>query len=240
MTKITQRLFSQSRFKVNEKLYYKSLIFKGGQGILQIVYMCGFTKGEMLLMKKKGLITAGLVLVMSLVVCTTCFAGVTTSEQKILEALKEIELNGANVELPVKYYSQVENFLTEHDLTDEEVSAVLTKIDDLKVTLNETGATSIDEVKEALEDTTTVETVISAANAVANAAGVNLNITYEDGEVDYTLIDGDGNEIKPGGGIIKDTGFDATATVAVAAAGVALLGGCVAVARKNGLFAEEE
>lgn len=200
-------------------------------------------KGERNLMRKKGIIAAGLTLVMSLGLCTTCFAaGVSASEQKILDALKKLELsNGASIELPAKYYAQVDKYLTTYELTDAAVDDVLTKIGEVKTILVEEDVKSIADAKTVMSSSTEkADKIVAAANNVAKAAGVaDLNISYADGKIDYALADKKGDEIKPNDSVIKDTGINATATAAVAAAGIVVLGGCVAVARKNDLFAEE-
>ena len=192
-------------------------------------------------MKKKGIIAAGLTLIMSLGLYSTCFAAdaISAKEQEILDAIKTIELNGTTVNVPDKYIAQATQYLEKNDLTDAAVADVLAKYEDVKAAVKDTGAKSVVELKEVLKDTTVAAKVVDAVEATGKAAGVDtFEVTVDNsGKVDFNLEGTDGSTIKPNDSVIKDTGFGLAATSAVAVGALAVLGGCVAVARKNDLFA---
>lgn len=198
-------------------------------------------------MKKRGIIVAGLTLIMSIGLCTTCFAaGVSAEEQKVLDAIKSVSVaENVEIKLPDKYYQQAEKFLTTNELSDAAIKDVLAKVEDAKKVVKEAveandGKTSVADLKKLVaDDAATAKKIADAANAVGKAAGVELKVTLTDGELDYAFENTDGSTIKPSDSVIKNTGFGMGATAAVAVLGVAVLGGCVAVARKNDLFAKE-
>lgn len=189
-------------------------------------------------MKKKGIIAAGLTLIMSLGLCSTCFAAdaITAKEQEILDAIKDAKVG--EITVPEKYIVQAEQFLTKYDLTDEAIANVLAEVENVKKEVEATGATTVAEIKAKVQaDAEVASKLTSAVNKAGKAAGVTLNVSIADGKVSYDLIDKDGAEVTPDNSVIKDTGFNMAATTAVAVGALAVLGGCVVVARKNDLFA---
>lgn len=196
-------------------------------------------------MKKKNLLTVVLALVMTIGACFTCFAaeaGVSDKEQAILDALKAgVTLeNGTTVQLPTTYYTQAVNYLAENELTDSAVDAVVAQVADVKSTIVATGVASAAELKSLVaEDATVATTIANKVNAAGNAAGVKLDVDLSSGRIKYALAGSDGKVVADDTSVIKKTGFSYATTAAAALAVVAVLGGCVAVARKNNLFAQE-
>lgn len=198
-------------------------------------------------MKKKGIIVAGLTLIMSIGLCTTCFAaGVSAEEQKILDAIKSVSIaENVEIKLPEKYLQQAEQYLATNELSDAAVKDVLAKVEDAKkvvVDVVDANGGKVDAAslkKYVADNADAAKKLTDAADAVGKAAGVELKVTLTGGELDYAFEGQDGSTIKPSDSVIKNTGFGMGATAAVAVLGVAVLGGCVAVARKNDLFAKE-
>lgn len=194
---------------------------------------------------KKKLSTLVLSLVMCFGLVSTCFgaeAGVSEKEQQILDALNSgVTLeNGTVVKIPEKYLTQATNYLASNDLTDAAVADVLSSIETTKADLKATGATSAADLQSKVtSDTTIAAKIAEDVNKAGSAAGVTLNVSFSSNGTSYALADSDGKIVAENTSVIKKTGVNYTATVAALIAIVAVAGGCVAVARKNGLFAHE-
>lgn len=187
---------------------------------------------------KKSLLTVVLALVMTVGACFTAFAadGVSAEEQKILTRLEAgITLsNGTTVKLAKSDIAKAENYLASNELTADQVTTTLAKIEDAQAVIKaDTSITSLATLKKAAkEDTTFAANLTSAIKAVAEAAGTEVAVDLVNGAV---TVAGEEAAETP----VKQTGFNFTTTVAAAAAVIAVLGGCVVVARKNDLFAQE-
>lgn len=198
-------------------------------------------------MKKKGIIAAALTLIMSFGLCTVCFAatGVSANEQKILDAIKTVEVaEGKKIDLPEKYLLQAEQFLASNDLTDEAVKACLAKVDEAKkVVVDIAQANGGDVTPASLKAYVTTNAdaakkLTDAVNAVGDAVGVKLEVKIDGNGASYAYSDVTGDKVPVSGSVIKNTGYGMGATATVAVLGVAALCGCVLVASKKELFAK--
>lgn len=205
------------------------------------------TKGEYK-MKKKNLLTVVLALVMTIGACFTCFAaeaGVSAKEQEILDALKAgVTLqNGTTVQLPANYYNMAQNYLATdgNNLTNSTVDATLEKIADIKSTIVATGVASAADLKTLMStDNALAATLAEKATAAGRAAGITeFDVSFTGDGFSLGVSDPTGKIKADDSAVIKDTGFSYATTAAAALAVVAVLGGCVVVARKNNLFAQE-
>ncbi|MDO5403653.1 MAG: hypothetical protein Q4F11_09475 [Eubacteriales bacterium] len=184
---------------------------------------------------KKSLLTVVLALVMTVGACFTAFGadGVSADEQKILTRLQAgITLsNGTTVQLAASDIAKAENYLASNELTADQVTETLAKVEDAQAVIKaNTSVTDLAALKAAAkEDAAFAADLTSAIKAAAKAAGTEVAVDLVNGTVS---IAGEEAEDTP----VKQTGFNFTVTVAAAAAVVAVLGGCVVVARKNELF----
>ena len=194
---------------------------------------------------KKKLLTAVLTIVMTIGACLTCFAAdpaISADEQKILDALTAgVEMNGVKVAIPTtsSYYQDAVSYLTSNVLDAKAVEGALTQIDEAKTTIANSGATSVADLKEKLKTNTTLaDKLTSEVKVAGTAVGAKITVNLSSGTPSVVIEDANGNE-HDGNDAIAQTGFNYTATVVVVLAVVAALGGCVVVARKNKLFAQE-
>ena len=186
---------------------------------------------------KKRLLTVVLTLVMTLGACLTCFAAdsISADEQKILDRLNAgVTLsNKTVVKLGATDLAKAEKYLKDNDLTADQVTNTLAKVEEAQATIKaDTKITDLTTLKaQVKEDTTLAASLTASIQAAAKAAGTEVAVDLSTGAV---TVAGETVAETP----TKQTGYSYATTVAAAFAVVAVLGGCVVLARKNDLFAQ--
>lgn len=196
--------------------------------------------------KKFAAVLAAGVLTASICMPVSAASGVSAEEQKILNKM-ESSATGFGVtstSLYASYYSQAESWLAsgEVDLTTKQVDAVLKAVDQAAALLQEAidangAATATD-----LLDIIGKDGIMTLAQQIVDAIApglkeVGIIITADmlagnTGVINVKLAK-DGTTIGSSDDVIKKTGMDAGATVAVAAGFVIALVGCAAAVKKN-------
>lgn len=99
-------------------------------------------------------------------------AGISSDEQKILDALKsEIQLKSSTYKIPAEYINQTENFLNANDLTADEVTQILAKIDEAKDLVKDVNAKKIADIPSSVK-----KEVISLATDAAKVVDLKLSV----------------------------------------------------------------
>lgn len=190
--------------------------------------------------KVVSLVSAGAVVL--LMATSTFAAGITAEEQAILDqaaaAAAELGVPETNATYQ-SYYAQAEKYLTDNDMTADEITAATTALSEAKTAaaaeMEAAGVTSVlDLPSDTLSSLTS--TVAAQAETTLQAAGINVAISA-DGTV--TLTTEDGTTVASTAAVIKQTGSDMTATVCVVVAVIGAIAACVIVAKKKDLFATE-
>ena len=116
-------------------------------------------------------------------------AGINSAEQKILDELKTTVTMEGNVKtLPTSYINQAENYFNTVELTDAQANEIVSKIEETKTFLTNTGAVNYAALTDAQE-----EEFISRCKEIAAVA--DLSISYEKSTQTVTVIDTDGKTV---------------------------------------------
>ncbi len=202
----------------------------------------------MKMMKKiASLVLAG-AMTLSMSVAAFALTGVSTEEQKILDAApaKAAELGvSTNSAQYQKYYSQAVTYVQQNDMTTEQVNGAITAMNDAtakaKTAMNKAGVTSLFD----LDKDTLASLTKDCAKVVTDelaAVGIEVKVSA-DGTVTGVVKNtetGKANTVVSTTNVIKQTGSDMTATVVASAAVVGAIAACGVVAKKKGLFSKAE
>jgi len=202
----------------------------------------------MKMMKKiASLVLAG-AMTLSMSVAAFALTGVSTEEQKILDAApaKAAELGvSTNSAQYQKYYSQAVTYVQQNDMTTEQVNGAITAMNDAtakaKTAMNKAGVTSLFD----LDKDTLASLTKDCAKVVTDelaAVGIKVKVSA-DGTVTGVVKNtetGKANTVVSTTNVIKQTGSDMTATVVASAAVVGAIAACGVVAKKKGLFSKAE
>ena len=116
-------------------------------------------------------------------------AGINNAEQRILDELKTtVSMEGNVKTLPVQYINEAENYFNTVDITDEQASEIISKIESTKTFLTNTGAVNYATLTDAQEDE-----FISRCREIA--AVIDLKISYEKSSQTVTVTDAQGNTV---------------------------------------------
>ena len=116
-------------------------------------------------------------------------AGINSAEQKILDELKTTVTMEGNIKtLPISYINQAENYFNTVELTDAQANEIVSKIEETKTFLTNTGAVNYAALTDAQE-----EEFISRCKEIAAVA--DLSISYEKSTQTVTVIDTDGKTV---------------------------------------------
>ena len=194
----------------------------------------------MKMMKKiASLVLAG-AMTLSMSVAAFALTGVSTEEQKILDAApaKAAELGVSTDSAQYqKYYSQAVTYVQQNDMTTEQVNGAITAMNDAtakaKTAMNKAGVTSLFDLDKDCAKVVTDELA---------AVGIEVKVSA-DGTVTGVVKNtetGKANTVVSTTNVIKQTGSDMTATVVASAAVVGAIAACGVVAKKKGLFSKAE
>lgn len=195
----------------------------------------------------KKLVAAALVGVMTLAMGASTFAatGVSAEEQALLnKATQKAQELGVDTNASAAFkekYAEAEKYLAANELTAEQIKAADSSIDEaaatLKAEMDAQGVTKLGDLKTKLDMSALEALENKVATQVAEAmakVGIKITITPNG----YLISDPAGQTITDSSNPIKQTGFDLTATVAVAAAFAGAVAVCLVVASKK-RFIEE-
>ena len=198
-------------------------------------------------MKKiASLVLAG-AMTLSMSVAAFALTGVSTEEQKILDAApaKAAELGVSTDSVQLSYYSQAVTYVQQNDMTTEQVNGAITAMNDAtakaKTAMNKAGVTSLFD----LDKDTLASLTKDCAKVVTDelaAVGIEVKVSA-DGTVTGVVKNtetGKANTVVSTTNVIKQTGSDMTATVVASAAVVGAIAACGVVAKKKGLFSKAE
>ncbi|MBM6840738.1 cell wall anchor protein [[Clostridium] spiroforme] len=178
-------------------------------------------------MKKllSSLLVACLMFVAS-ISATSAVGTITAKEQQIIDALQAgVEVDGVKVTLQAADINAAKTYLTNNDITDDQVSTVLSQISAAKSYMQTNKIKDIASIKGAH-----ATAILKYAQAAASALNLTLTVGA-DGTV--TVKDASGKLVYSTAQVIKKTGYDLTQTVAMA-------GGLVAVLLAAGLIAKRK
>ena len=179
-------------------------------------------------MKKvlKVLSAAMLAAVVAVGATTSAFAAaeenkINAAEQKVLDALGgTVNMNGTQKTNKVQWINQANDCFTKVDMTDDQATQVIAKIDELKKYLEGLKKSSIDEMTDA-----EVEGAVKIANEAAGIVKAKLTFDRKAKTVSYVLEgnkkDESSKATPAGDNPIKTTGLDVPGVTAVA--GIAVL-----------------
>lgn len=182
-------------------------------------------------MKKKicSLLIASFMIMTSLTT-THAVGTITSEEQKIIDVLEAgVEVDGSKVTPKDADINAAKNYLTNHDVTASQVSAILSQIEAAKAYMKANH----------IKDTSMItgehaSALLEYVRAAAKVLGLTVTVNA-DGTV--SIIDADGNLIYTTTKVIKKTGYDLTQTVAIAGGLVALLFAIALYAKRKKLIA---
>lgn len=196
----------------------------------------------------KKLVAAALAGVMTLAMGVSAFAataGVSADEQALLDkATKKAQELGVDTNASAQfkqYYTEGERYLAETNLSAEQVSALSASIDDaaktVKAEMDTQGVTKLGDLKaqpsvlQALQDK-----VVAQVKTAADKVGISISVNA-DGSVTVKTATSN-TPVADSSNPVKQTGFDLTATVVIAAAFAGAVAVCLVVASKK-RFIEE-
>lgn len=199
--------------------------------------------------KMKKLVSFVLAGAMTLAMSVSAFAttGITDAEQKILNQAeakaKELGVDTATSRQYKDYYAQASKYLSDNDLTDEQVNAMVAAVDEAAATakaeMAANGVTKLSDLSASVFSS--LESKV-ADQITKSAAAVGITVVAtKDG---WKVQDVKGNPVieqtSTTTGPIKQTGSDVTTTAVMAVMFVGALSACVVVAKKRNLFAGAE
>lgn len=185
-------------------------------------------------MKLKKVLAVATAVVTMAALSLTSFAatGVSAQEQKILDMLSKTVTtqSGAKLTIPSEYLAQAKTYLAQSDvdLDADTVADALAQIEEAIEVVEASDAKTFNDLSKADK-----EAILAAADSVA--ADLDLTLTYNSTTKAITIKDADGNVVFKTGNIIKKTGAEAYAPIAMASvAAVVVLAGSVVVLKKKG------
>lgn len=209
----------------------------------------------MKMMKKVASFVLAGAMTLSMSVAAFALTGVSSEEQKILDAApakaQELGVSTDSAQYK-KYYSQAVTYVQQNDMTTTQVNGALTAMDDAtakaKAAMDKAGVNSLLDLDQATLKSLTSECA-EIINKELDSVGIKVKVSADGSVViEQTPVnapDGSNTTTKPNTvltttNVIKQTGSDMTATVVVGAALVGAVAACGVVARKKGLFAKTE
>lgn len=184
---------------------------------------------------------------MTLAMSVSAFAatGVSAAEQTILDTakLKAIEL-GVDVSKSTQYknyYSQAETYLASNDLSEEQVNAMVTAVNEAAATakteMSAQGVTKLSDLSKSVLGS--LESKVASQITTA-AAKVGIEISASSNGWSVKAVN-NGTTVASSSNVIKQTGApDFTTTVVMSAMFVGAVAVCGVVAKKRKLFAIAE
>jgi len=167
---------------------------------------------------KKLVALGATVLTMSAMTVTTFAAGISSSEQKVLDALKG--------HVSADLYNQAESYLAANDITDESAAKVVAEVNAAVKTAGTEGV--IDSAKLSADQKTAIKAnVTTAANAVDLVATFDNGTAVVQDKAGKAVLTTNGNDV------IKTTGVNPVATMSVIAAIAAVMCGCASFVFKK-------
>lgn len=162
-----------------------------------------------------GLLSA--VVAVSAAVSVSAANGISTGEQKVLDALGgTVNLGGVATPCPAKYVNQAKNYFTsETDITEEQATQIIAKIDAVKAYLESTNVTKFSELSNEQ-----IDKVVALSNEASGIVGVKLSFDKATRVVTATK---DGKVVVDGGSDVKVTGFEVPSVAVVAGLGIVLV-----------------
>lgn len=161
--------------------------------------------------------------------------GINANEQAILDELNVgITLEGRTTYLPAQYINQATTYLqrSDVDVTSSESAQIISYIQKARSLAENSGYSSFSEMP-----TDFVNQLIALAQNAASVLGLTLSFDVNGGVV--TIVSDSGDVVVDGSGVIKQTGFDFSASAAVIIALMGAVGACAVVAKKRNLFAAQ-
>lgn len=158
--------------------------------------------------------------------------GITADEQKVLDALNAgVVVEGTTVNVPAEYINQAETFLKTNDVAADQVSSILSEIENVKSVMVENKITSISDIKGNI-----ATEIFAHAQKAAEVVGVTLKLNTDN---TVSVYDKEGKLIFTADkGVIKDTGDNYTIMYVMTGAIALILAGAGVVAGKKGYFAK--
>ena len=116
-------------------------------------------------------------------------AGINTAEQKILDELNTtVDMEGNMKTLPTNYINQAENYFNTIEITDAQANEIISKIEETKTFLTNTGAVNYDSLTDAQ-----IDEFISKCNDIVSV--INLKLFYDKATRTVTIVDADGKTV---------------------------------------------
>lgn len=124
-------------------------------------------------MKKLLALVISLVLVVACAVSGSAATGISTQESKIIDALSEkiTMASGKVVALPDRYINQAKDYLMKAELSDAQINAILTHIDNAQAEVATSNASSLSKAEAAVK-----QNVINEAKAAAEVINATLSV----------------------------------------------------------------
>ena len=133
-----------------------------------------------------GLLSAAVVAAASMSVFA---AGINTAEQKILDELNTtVDMEGNMKTLPTNYINQAENYFNTIEITDAQANEIISKIEETKTFLTNTGAVNYDSLTDAQ-----IDEFIAKCNDIVSV--INLKLFYDKATRTVTIVDADGKTV---------------------------------------------
>ena len=116
-------------------------------------------------------------------------AGINTAEQKILDELNTtVDMEGNMKTLPTNYINQAENYFNTIEITDAQANEIISKIEETKTFLTNTGAVNYDSLTDAQ-----IDEFIAKCNDIVSV--INLKLFYDKATRTVTIVDADGKTV---------------------------------------------
>lgn len=181
-------------------------------------------------MKKIVACTLGIVMAVFMTM-TAMAAGLDANKQKIMDAANQtITVNNKVVALSDANKTQIENYLMRDDvtITDAQAETVVAQINKALDIVKAAGVDNLNDLSSA--DQTKI---LNIANVAADA--IDLKVVVNSANNTITILDKNNTVVASIDAVIKVTGPDASATVAVFGFALVLLAGCAIIAHKSKL-----
>lgn len=166
-------------------------------------------------------------------------AGISAKEQALLDQAKakaaELGVAESSAEYQ-KYMSQANTFLAKADLDEAQVNTLIKSVDEAAATakaeMDKQGVKKVTDLDKTVF-TSVKNNVVAKVTAAAKDAGITVKAN---GNGSFTVSYGD-VVVSTSTNVVKQTGADLSATVAVAGLALVAVAGCAVVASKKRLFA---
>ena len=169
---------------------------------------------------KKNFVAILVVLALALCMAVPAFAadGITAEEQAVLDNFANgREINGVLVTPLAKYVNLATDYLMRRAFTAEELARIDTCINECYDILEAEQVTRFEDMK----NSPRLQEVVDKCSALARSLGYTLDFNYENGDV-----------------VIKQTGFNTTATIIIVASLALVVAAAIVIVSRKRLLAK--